>query len=68
MSSMLSLIRCAQDHKLTLCDINGHIGHWVKTCRDGSGNHPTTEDFKTAWEAELTRRSQQPQNSFEEGE
>ena len=70
MTSMHSLITCAIQHNLTLCDINGHIGHWIETCRNSSGQRPSTEEFKAAFEelrlAKIEADSRQPSNSYEE--
>jgi hypothetical protein len=55
--SMPAAVACAIHHGNTLSDIN--------LCRWADTYATTPERIKDAWEAELTRRSQEPSNSFD---
>lgn len=55
--SMPAAVACAIRFGNTLADIN--------LCRWASTYATTPERIKEAWEAEMSRRSQEPQNSFD---
>ena len=56
MNSMASVIRTAIQHGVTLCSINGHIEHWLLTCRNEHGEHPGSEEFKAEFERQMGER------------
>jgi hypothetical protein len=55
--SMPAAVACAIRHGNTLADIS--------LCRWADTYATTPERIKDAWEAEMTRRSQEPSNSYE---
>jgi hypothetical protein len=55
--TMPNAVRTAILHENTLADIN--LSRWADTYRCG------VEDIRQAWEAELGRQTQQPQNDFD---
>lgn len=56
MTSLESVIRTAIAHGVTLCSINGHIDHWLLTCRNKDGEHPGSEEFKAEFERQMGER------------
>lgn len=58
--SMPAAVRAAILAENTLADIR--LDKWADTYRCG------VEDIRQAWDAELSRQSQQPQNSYEQPE
>jgi hypothetical protein len=55
--SMPAAVAAAIAHDNTLADIR--LDKWAETYRCG------VEAIRMAWDAELTRRSQEPQNSYD---
>lgn len=57
MNSLQSVVACAIKNGVTLCTINGNIRHWTETCRNSRGERPTTEEFRSEYEHQLTTAS-----------